>query len=111
MAHELHGRLGDRLNVFLLQDLRVDLRHQDVHRFVEQAMVAELSLDQRARRLPGPEAGDSHLWRKLLVGGFHRLAMALFIDLDLKLHLSLRKRLGRYLDCHSFSRRRDIFEG
>ena len=106
VAHELDCRLRDRRDVFLLQGLRVDLRQDDVHRLVEEAVVADLLLDQGPWRLAGPEAADAHARRQLLVRLLHRLGLPLVVDFDLQLYLSLGKGFGCYFHFFSFGERR-----
>ena len=60
-------RLGQRLEVVLLQRSHVLLRDDGVDRLVEDRTAADLAVDDRRRDLAAAEAGDVDLLRDLLV--------------------------------------------
>ena len=61
-------RLGQRLEVVLLERGHVLLRDDGVDRLVEDRAAADLAVDDRRRNLAAAEAGDVDLLRDLLVG-------------------------------------------
>src|SRR5688500_14767532 len=108
MAHKLNGRLSDWRDFFLLEDLGVDLGNKLVHRLVEEAVAAQLLLDQRPWRLAGPEAGNLDTGGQLLIGRLDRLVMAILVDFNLELDLSLGEGLRCDLYCQFILRRRAL---
>src|SRR5690606_20865499 len=88
------GRRDD-VDVVLDDRLAVELGQRRLERLGAGVLAAELTLEELAGRLPGPEAGDAHLLGDLPPGGIDRRLELGLVDLDGDLDLVALRGLDR----------------
>ena len=89
-----HIRAAQRLQLVILERLRVGVVHADIGGLGHDRLGADRPLEHRARRLARAEAGDTVAAGQTMVCLVHGPAERLGIDLDPQRYLALRKLLN-----------------